>query len=725
MNFLRRVGTPERILKISLAVSFFLGANVPHALALNCNEARQLMSVYFKMHFSYHSFDDELSRRTLDNFVKSWDPSKVYFLQADIDRMEKDYSTKLDEMIPAGDCSAIDDIVNTYSKRFAEAQKMIFRLIDDKVDFNVDEYLEIERKTMPYAKTTEEIQERWRKRVKFQLLQLKDTLKDLPKARAKLQKRYQLAAKRQTEVTSDNVYAALLNAFSSALDPHSEYLAAERLEDFRIQTRLSLEGIGAVLRSDDGFTIIQSLVPGGAASKTGKIKVDDKIIAVAQGKEAPVDVIDMDLRDVVKLIRGTRATEVRLTLLREESDRSTQVVVPVIREEIQLNDKAAKSKVIDVKVSDAQGPAGISTLKIGVVSLPSFYMDFEGRQAQDENFRSSSRDMLKEITSLKSQNVDGIIVDLRNNGGGSLDESINVAGLFIDKGPVVQIKRMEGSVDVQNDKDPKVYYDGPLVVLINRQSASASEIFAGAVQDYARGLIVGDQHTFGKGTVQNLNDITEKLGAIKVTISKFYRPSGSSTQLRGVESDMVLPDLWDEYEIGEKHYDYALPWEKIKSSDFKPVNMTQEYLPALKSASLARIAKDKGFIKMAEEIKKFRANKDERSRVSLKEGGDKKDKDKKGDSKKAKLDDDGEESGEQNLADDTHLQESLRIMGDYVQLMRKKPLGLVSIPALANVSVADSKKGAKAPEVSNAKGPAKQGKAVKANNAEKAPESHK
>ena len=694
MKFFRRLSAPAFTLTIALVSAIGVGT-AGSAYALNCNEVRQLMTVYFKMHFSYHAFDDELSRRTLDNFIKSWDPSKVYFLQADIDRLEKDYATRLDEMIPGGDCSAIDDVVNTYSKRFAEAQKMVFRLVDEKVDFTTDEYLELERKNMPWPKTTEEVQERWRKRVKFQLLQLKETLKDLAKSRQKLQKRYQLAAKRQSEVTSDNVYSTLLNSFSSALDPHSEYLAAERLEDFRIQTRLSLEGIGAVLRSDDGFTIIQSLVTGGAANKTGKIKVDDKIIAVAQGKEAPVDVIDMDLRDVVKLIRGTRATEVRLTLIREEAEKSVQLVVPVIREEIQLNDKAAKSKVVEVKVAE-QGVAAPTSYKVGVVTLPSFYMDFEGRQAQEENFRSSSRDMMKEITSLRSQNVDGIVVDLRNNGGGSLDESINVAGLFIDKGPVVQIKRMDGAIDVQNDKDPKTYYEGPLVVLINRQSASASEIFAGAIQDYARGLIVGDQHTFGKGTVQNLNDITEKLGAIKVTISKFYRPSGSSTQLRGVESDIVFPDLWDEYEIGEKHYDYALPWEKIKPSDFKAVALVSDYLPTLKQSSAQRITKDVGFQKVQEDIKKFRASKEERNRVSLKEKAA--DKDKKATAKKTKTqDEDGDDGAEQSLAEDAQLQEALRVMGDYVQLMKKKPLGMVSIPAAANVSVADSKKGPRRP----------------------------
>jgi carboxyl-terminal processing protease len=689
----------KRFRGLLISLSFFITAGVvvaPVASALDCQQVRTLAGVYFKLHFDHHEFDDELSKRTLDSFIKAWDPGKVYFLKADVDGLMKKYATKLDDMILDANCKVIDEVVSLYSKRFQERQAAVTKLIDAKHDFTVDEYMAIDRKKMEYATTTEEVTERWRKRIKFQMLQLNGTIKDLAKTREKLHKRYDLLTKRHNEMTSDDVYAIFLNSFSSSLDPHSEYMAPEQLEDFRISTRLSLEGIGAVLRSEEGFTTIQSLVPGGAAAKTGKVKTDDKIIAVAQGAEAPVDVIDMDLREVVKMIRGTRGTEVRLTLVREESGKTTQLIVPIIREQVQLKDRAAKSTVYPVSVEEGKDKPS-KQFKIGVIELPSFYMDFEGRQNREKDFKSSSEDMKNEINKLKKQSVDAIVVDLRSNGGGSLDESITIAGLFFDEGPVVQTKDTRGMTFISKDEDPKTYYNGPLIVLINRQSASASEIFAGAIQDYGRGLIVGDTHSFGKGTVQNLNDLDPKLGAIKVTISKFYRPSGSSTQLRGVASDIILPDLLDQYEIGEKHYDYALPWEKIPASSFKKFNQVQPYVKQLADASKVRVEKDPGFAKVFEAIKEYKSSEKERSQVSLKEGKDeelaaekaakegkkdgKKDVAKK-DDKKKKAEEDDEEIDHLPIQEDYQLQETLRIAGDYMQLLNKKPLAKVSLPSL-------------------------------------------
>lgn len=689
---------------IVLAVAFLGFAGFSgQASALNCQQVRQLVGVYFKMHFSHHDFDDELSRRTLDNFIKSWDPGKVYFLKSDVKDMETKYATKLDDMIMDSDCKAIEEITKTYTKRFGERQKVIDQLIDSKFDFTVDEYMTIDRKKMDYASTTEEIAERWRQRVKFQLLQLNNTMKDLPKAREKLHKRYALGVKRNSELTSDDMYSSFLNAFSSGLDPHSEYYSPEQLEDFRISTSLHLDGIGAVLRSEDGFTTIQELVPGGPAALTGKVNEGDKIIAVAQGEESPVDVIDMDLREVVKLIRGARGTEVRLTLVRDEGTKTSQLVIPIIRDQVQLKDRAAKSKVYPITVSEN---GANKTYKVGVIDLPSFYMDFEGRQNHEKGYKSSSVDMKNEVEKMKKENVDALIVDLRSNGGGSLDESIDIAGLFFDKGPVVQIKDTRGSTYVQKDEDPKTQFAGPLIVMINRQSASASEIFAGAIQDYKRGLIVGDSHTFGKGTVQNLNDIDEKLGAVKVTISKFFRPSGSSTQLKGVESDIVMPDVLEEYEIGEKNYDYALPWEKIATSEYKEFSLvTPDIVKQLAQASKTRVTTDKGFAKVLTAIKEYKANEDSRSKVSLKEETAaekaKKEKEqkladekagKKGkDGKKKKAEDvDDDEDGEKlPLADDFQLQESLRIAGDYIQVLGKKPLGKITIPDMDKPAVAE------------------------------------
>ncbi len=706
-----------------VAVAIFAAGFSQSGYALNCQQVRQLVGVYFKMHFYHHDFDDELSRRTLDNFIKGWDPGKVYFLKTDVDDITAKYATKLDDQIMDSNCASIDEVVKLYSKRFNERQKTIDGLIDQPHDFTKDEYMVIDRKKLDWGVTTEELTERWRQRVKFQLLQLKGTMGDIAKAKEKLHKRYQLSTKRQNELTSDDMYTIFLNSFSSSLDPHSEYLSPESLEDFRISTRLSLEGIGAVLRSEDGFTTIQSLVPGGAAFNTGKVKVDDKIIAVAQGEEPPVDVIDMDLREVVKLIRGARATEVRLTVVRDDGGgKNIQLVVPIIREQVQLKDRAAKSSVYTVNLTESAGGAA-KPMKVGVIELPSFYMDFEGRQNREKNFKSSSADMRNEVEKLKKQNVDAIVVDLRSNGGGSLDESIDIAGLFFDKGPVVQIKDTRGSTYVQKDEDGKTEYAGPLVVMINRQSASASEIFAGAIQDYGRGLIVGDTHTFGKGTVQNLNDLDEKLGAIKVTISKFYRPSGSSTQLKGVESDIALPDVLDEYEIGEKHYDYALPWEKIPASDYKTFPyVTADNVKKLKDSSAARIKTDKGFEKILAAIKDYKSGEDSRSKVSLKEdanadkkkdelksaesrpGAKKKDKAGKKDaksksgSKEKVVDPDDEDEEKLPLTEDFHLQETLRITADYVQLLNKRPIpAKVALPDLDRMqAVADLKKAAPA-----------------------------
>jgi len=679
-------------------------------LALNCQQTRQLVGVYLKMHFSHHEFDAELSRRTLDNLIKSWDSGKVYFLKSDVKEFEDKYGAKLNELIMDADCRPIEQLAKTFAKRFNERQKTINDWIAAKHDFKVDESMLIDRKKMDYAATTEEVSDRWRQRVKFQLLQLKGTLKDMDKAKEKLHKRYVLAEKRQNELTSDDMYTIFLNSFSLALDPHSEYMSPESLEDFRISTRLSLEGIGAVLRSEDGFTTIQSLVPGGAAANTGKVKANDKIIAVAQGEEPPVDVIDMDLREVVKQIRGAHGTEVRLTLVREDTGKTTQLIVPIIREQIQLKDRAAKSAVYPLTISEPDGST--KQIKVGVIDLPSFYMDFEGRQNHEKGYKSSSVDMLNEVTKLKKAGVDAMVVDLRSNGGGSLDESIDIAGLFFDKGPVVQIKDTRGTVFVQKDEDGKTAYAGPLLVMINRQSASASEIFAGAIQDYQRGLIIGDTHTFGKGTVQNLNDIDEKLGAIKVTISKFYRPSGSSTQLKGVESDIVLPDLMDDYEIGEKHYDYALPWEKIPSSEYKAFSqVTPEIVKPLKEASKARVAKDKGYEKIFAAIKEYKSSEEQRSKVSLKEevgdgkadpkkdakdknlvkndkkGGKAKKSDAKDKDKKKSPDDEDEDGDKAPLAEDFQLQEALRIAADYSQILSKKPLPKnIAIPQLDKLS---------------------------------------
>jgi carboxyl-terminal processing protease len=665
--------------------------------ALTCSEVRQLTLLYFKMHFSHHQFTDELSQRTLENFVKAWDPGKLYFFKSDVEEFKKKFADKLDDQIYGNmDCSAIDKVMNRYSKRFEERQKNIGKLVDAKYDFSKEEYLKVDREAIDYPATLEEVNERWRKRVKFQLLTLKTSLDgDMEKARKKLHKRYDLAVKRHNDLTKDRVFGIFLNAFSTALDPHSSYMPADELEDFRIRTRLSLEGIGASLRSEDGFTIVASLVKGGAAEKSGQLEVGDKIIAVAQGDGEPVDVIDMDLQEVVKKIRGARGTTVKLTVIREDAKKTRKMVIPIVREKIQLVEQQASSEIIDLSVTGEDGKA--KTVKVGVLTLPSFYIDFEGRQKRRKNYRSSSNDTRQELQKLKKADVDAVIMDLRNNGGGSLEESIKVAGLFFDEGPVVQIKARNGETETYEDPDPKTWYDGPLVVMINRHSASASEIFAGAIQDYQRGLIVGDSHTFGKGTVQNLNDLAPQLGAIKVTVNQFYRASGISTQMQGVEADIVLPSLVDQLEIGEKYYDFALPYEKIETAKFKKWKMVEPYLEPVQKRFASRTEKSEDFKEVRDEIDEYIDNKEERSRVSLRE------KDHQAEDDVAdKGDDESEEdevsarnmaTNEANLKDDIYLQEALRITADYAWLAGGNKLAdMPTIPMLVAEKEEKSKK---------------------------------
>ena len=651
---------------------------VPNGSALDCKDINKMTQYYLRMHFSIHKFSDEIGNRTLNNMIKQWDPGKVYFLQEDIDRFASK-GKNLPRMIGKTDCSLIDLVFAQYSKRLEERFKEVGKLIDSKHDFSIDEYLNIDRKATPYAKTKKEVGERWRKRIKFQHMQLKKSIDDDKKVREKLHKRYELAHKRHIDLNTDDVYGVFIDSFATALDPHTDYFSPSKLEEFRITTRLSLEGIGALLRSEDGVTSIQSLVPGGAAQKTGTVKVDDKIVAVSQGSSTPVDVIDMDLKDVVKLIRGPGGTEVKLHIRRGKKE----LVSKIVREKIQLADRAAKSSLYNTKV---ELPGKTSTYKVGVIDLPSFYMDFEGRQANKENFRSSSRDMNAEITKLKKQKVDGIVVDLRSNGGGSLDEAINVAGLFSGAAPVVQIKGSKAKPYVSY-YDRKAVYDGPLVVMVDRQSASASEILAGAIKDYERGIIVGDSHTFGKGTVQNLNDLDPKLGAIKVTISKFYRPGGSSTQLLGVESDIVLPSITDYYEIGEKHYDYAIPWEKVPKAKHPEFKMVSPYIKHLKLASTGRVKGHKDFREISQAIDKYKSNKEERMRVSLKEPTkEEREKEEKEEKEQEELENSIEKDAYgniiQKLENDIFLQEAINIATDYIQLIKKNKMGRIKIVEL-------------------------------------------
>ncbi len=689
MNFMR--------LFLPSCFLFSCVVSTPSASGLHCNDVRVLTRTFVKRHFAFEKFTDQLSTRMVENMIKSLDPSKLYFDKSDVKKIRKSYARKMDNLIGSSKCEGIDFIYGTYSKKFQAAQKFVDEWLKVKHDFNLDEKVELDPDKLEFAKSEAELKQRWRKRVKFQLLQKLESLvvaekakiskkkfkknskKDLKakadamkaaeiKAVASVKKRYALAKKRHKDFDYNKVLGLALNSFALGMDPHSTYFTPEQLEGFRINTRLSLEGIGALLRAEDGFTIVSSLVTGGAAQKGGLLKAGDKIIEVAQGKGTPVDVIDMDLGDVVKMIRGKRGTTVNLSVLREKGGKTKRIVVPITREKVKLVDREARSKLFTLK-------DGKNTTKVGVISLPSFYLDFQGRQKNLKDYKSSTKDVMRELKKLESDGMNSLIVDLRSNGGGSLDESISLAGLFVDKGVIVMRKGKYPTPDKHRDPIPGEIYSGPLTVLINRQSASASEIFAGAIQDHKRGLVIGDKHTFGKGTVQNLNDLDPSLGAIKVTTSKFYLPAGSSTQKKGVPSDIVLPDLLDELEMGEKYYDYVLSWQAIKSAKLKGgKDRVNKALAVLKARNKARVASDPGFQEINEAIAEYRKNEKTRTLVSLKFGDDKKDGDDEAEKEKK---DQEPDNGEISLKDDSHLQESLRIAADYfrVEADEAKDLG--------------------------------------------------
>ncbi|MFW5769947.1 MAG: S41 family peptidase, partial [Spirochaetota bacterium] len=494
---------------------------------LSASDVQAIISMFLSTHVQYDTFDNNLSSKTLDNLIKILDPGKYYFYQEDIDSFNK-YRKKIDDYTRDKQFDFLTHIFSVYNKRAHEVINLSKELTNKKYDFTLDENIVTDRDSIPYAKTPEEMRERWRKNVKLQLLNYKNSTISDKKAQKKLQKKFDLTLKRIDEMDSKKKFALFANAFSTALDPHSNYLTQEEHEDFMISTNLKLEGIGVLLRSEDGFVTVERIIPGGAADKLPdklQLKPNDKIIAVAQDDEEPVDVIDMDLRDVVRLIRGEKGTLVKLTIIREitETEKQVRKVIPIVREEIKLEDRAVKSTVYRPKGSN---------IKIGYMKIPYFYLDFDAYNNGDSDARSSTTDTIQQINTLKKKGIDCIVLDLRGNPGGALAEAIKLAGLFIDNGPIVQIKDADGNVEIMPDPIPGSFFEGPVVVLINKFSASASEIFAGAIKDYKRGIILGPTSTFGKGTVQSYNDLQGKRGAVKVTTALFYQPAVYSNQLK-------------------------------------------------------------------------------------------------------------------------------------------------------------------------------------------------
>ena len=589
MLFLLRPLVP--LLLIPLA-SFAL-ANVQ----FTSNQAETATEIIEKLttkHYRQQPADDELSRNLLNQYVNLLDPSKSYLLQEDINEF-KQWETKLDDMLKDGDLSAGFEIYNRYYQRTMARLQSNIDLLESGFQFDLtkDEYLPYDTESGAWPTTNEDADDYWRKRIKEAFLRLKLNDKEPEAARELLIKRYTNLKKQLTQRDSEDVFQAYMNALTGLYDPHTAYMSPRSAENFQIALSLSLTGIGAVLQLEDEYTKIVRVVPGGPADKQDILKSGDKIVAVGQHKQEMVDVVGWRLDEVVKLIRGEKDSIVRLEIIPatgESAGNSREI--SIVRDKIQLEEQAAKAEVIEIN-NDA------GNYRVGVIDIPAFYLDVEAYYNRDPNFKSTTKDVLRLLGELRDQKVDGIILDLRNNGGGFLQEATTLTDLFIDPGPIVQVRNADQYISRNYRSKDEAYYRGPLMVLINRLSASASEIFAGAIQDYGRGLVVGGQ-SFGKGTVQVQLPLQE--GQIKLTESKFYRVSGESTQHQGVVPDIKLPSFYDADKVGESSEENALPWDKIPPVPHRQYKFTQVPIDALQNRHDQRLKEDPDLIYLSEEL---------------------------------------------------------------------------------------------------------------------------
>lgn len=657
----------------------------------DANIAKVTARILERSHYLRQNFNDEVSSRFFDRYFEALDQLRLFFFQSDLDEFEQ-YRTKLDDMIlKDGNVAPARAIFTRFLERLHQQYDFATNLLaTEKFAFDTDERYNPVRKNQPRPKDLADAKKIWRERLRFEYLQEKLGIgrpeeigklisekleqkkpkeilsvieEKMSKEKAQeidklVQSRYgkepneqlvksvveklenensgeivKILTRRYTrmlralhEYDNDDVVQLYLTSLARVYDPHSDYMGRAELENFAITMKLSLFGIGALLRSEDGFCKIQSLTPNGPAERSKKLKPNDKIIAVAQSNGPPVDVVEMKLNKVVEMIRGPRNTEVRLTVVPADApDPSVRKVITLVRDEIKLEDSEAKAKLIELPADNGR------TLRVGVIDLPSFYSTFEleGRKGDSEP-KSTTVDVARLIRKLSQEKVSGIILDLRRNGGGSLEEAIRLSGLFIKEGPIVQVKGPEGDPIIEKDPDPGVFYEGPLVVLTSRFSASASEILAGALQDYGRALVVGDSSTHGKGTVQSLLQLAPLMrgafamtssnnpGALKITIRKFYRASGASTQLKGVTPDIVLPSIYNHDEVGESSLDNPLPWDTIAPASYDKLNRIDPAMAELRRRSEARVNSDRDFVFLKEEIDIFKKKLADRS-VSLNE----------------------------------------------------------------------------------------------------------
>ncbi len=564
--------------------------------------ARLAAELLTRYHYNAKPLDDALSGKMFDQYLRALDPERLYFQQSDIDRLVAS-RTSLDDAILKEDLRAPFVIFNVYECRAAERLAYARTLLQKGFDFQRDEALLIDRKDQPWPATEDQLQNLWRKRVKNDWLRLKLAGTDDPGIVRILDKRYGSAFKRLGKITSADAFEAFMNAYTMAIEPHTNYMGPRAAEDFDIAMRLSLVGIGAVLMDIDGYATIRELVPGGPASVSGQLKVGDRIVGVAQGAAGPMeDVVGARLDDTVALIRGAADSTVRLDIQPAGSGADApNKTVALIRNTIKMQDRAAKARIYSAT-------EGAARRRVGVITLPSFYEDVDGRQKGVVDYRSATRDVAKLLADMKMQKVDSVLVDLRNNGGGSLREAVELTGLFVGKVPVVQSRNAKGGITVERNVATGMAWQGPLGVLINRGSASASEIFAAAIQDYGRGLIIGEP-SFGKGTVQTVASLDQiarntkpEYGELKMTIAQFFRVNGGTTQLHGVTPDIGFPVSVDAADFGESSYANALPWTSIKAADYAPMGDVKAQLAELLTLHENRVRRDKDFQDLLEDI---------------------------------------------------------------------------------------------------------------------------
>ena len=568
--------------------------------------ARLTGELLTRHHYKAMPLDDALSEKIFERYIKSLDAEKYFFNQRDIEQLNG-LRTRLDDAIIDGDLRPPFGVFNRYAQRVIERYSSARTLLKEGFDFTQHESFQFSREKAAWPKSDEEIHELWRKRVKNDWLRLRLAGKDDKSIAETLDKRYEASIRRMERMTSEDVFQLFMNAYTMSIEPHTNYLGPRAAESFGISMKLSLVGIGAVLQEKEEYTTIREIMAGSPAALSKQLKVGDRIVGVAQGENGPLtDVLGWRLDDTVRLIRGEADSLVMLDILPVDAGPDGKhKLVSLVRKKITLEEQAAKKSIIPVT------NAGV-TRQIGVITLPSFYQDFEARQKGDANFKSATRDVERILADLKKQKVDSVLIDLRGNGGGSLVEAIELTGLFIDQGPVVQQRDARGNISVESDTQAGVAWSGPVGVLINQDSASASEIFAAAIQDYGRGLILGEP-SFGKGTVQtmlNLDNFARNeqplFGDVKMTVAQFFRINGGTTQLQGVTPDIRFPmTAVDGENRGESSFDNALPWVQITAAEYSPAENLRDLVPALQIRHESRIKSDEDFRDQQDDIAKI------------------------------------------------------------------------------------------------------------------------